>query len=282
VPRTDRPVATGTTVRALVTNDDGIASAGIRALAGAALAAGLEVVVAAPAGEASGSSAALTAVQADGRIVVEQHRLEGVEDVPAYGVAATPAFIVRIATRGAFGPAPDVVLSGINRGANTGRSILHSGTVGAALTARTRGLPGMAVSLAGADPEHWETAAGVAGEVLRHLLAAGEPLVLNLNVPDLPSRQLRGLRRARLAPFGRVQTTITDVGQGYVQLGVAAEEDLEHEPDTDAALVAAGFATVTALHPICERGDVELPGISRPGDEQRSAAPHQDSVEAAP
>ncbi|MEA2615961.1 MAG: 5/3-nucleotidase [Chloroflexota bacterium] len=269
-------------MRALVTNDDGIASAGIRALAGAALAAGLEVVVAAPAEEASGSSAALTAVQADGRVVVEQHRLDGLEDVPAYGVAAAPAYIVRIATRGAFGAAPDVVLSGINRGANTGRAVLHSGTVGAALTARTQGLPGLAVSLAGAHPEHWETAAGVAGEVLRHLLAAGEPLVLNLNVPDLPPRRVRGLRRARLAPIGRVQTTITDIGKGYVQIGVAAEEDAEHEPDTDTALVAAGFATVTALHSICERDDVELPGIPRPGDDEGSAVPHQDSVEAAP
>lgn len=269
-------------MRALVTNDDGIAAVGIRALAGVAVAAGLEVVVAAPADDASGSSAALTAVRADGRVVVEQHRLEGLEDVPAYSVAAAPAYIVRIATRGAFGPAPDVVLSGINRGANTGRAILHSGTVGAALTARTQDLPGLAVSLVGPDPEHWETAAAVAGEVLRHLLAAAEPLVLNLNVPDLPGSRLRGLRRARLAPYGRVQTTIADIGKGYVRLGVADEEDPDHAPDTDAALVAAGFATVTALHSICERDDVELPGISRPGGDEGSAAPHQDSVETAP
>jgi 5'-nucleotidase len=154
--------------------------------------------------------------------------------------------------------------------------------VGAALTARTQGLPGLAVSLAGAHPEHWGTAAEMAGEVLRHLLAAGEPLVLNLNVPDLPASRLRGLRRARLAPLGRVQTTIIDIGQGYVQIGVAAEEDPEHEPGTDAALLAAGFATVTALQSICERDDVELTGIRRPGDEERSAAPHRDSVEAAP
>jgi hypothetical protein len=79
-----------------------------------------------------------------------------------------------------------------------------------------------------------------------------------------------------------VQTTVTDIGQGYVQLGVAAEEDPEHEPGTDAALVAAGYATVTALDPICERDDVELPGISRPGDEELSASTDRDSVEAVP
>jgi 5'-nucleotidase len=270
------------TMRALVTNDDGIASEGIRALAAAAVAAGLEVVVAAPAEEASGSSAAVTAVEAHSRIVVERHRLDGLEDLPAYGVAAAPAYIVRIATRGAFGPAPDVVLSGINRGANTGKAILHSGTVGAALTAGTQGLPGLAVSLAGEHPEHWETAGAMAGEVLRRLLAAGEPLVLNLNVPDLPASRLRGLRRARLARVGRVQAAITDISQGYVQIGVGAAEHPEHEPGTDAALVAAGFATVTALDSICERDEVELTGICRPGDEELSALTDRDSVEAAP
>jgi 5'-nucleotidase len=85
--------------------------------------------------DSSGMSAALTATQADGRIVVEERSLPGLTGVPAYGVAAAPGFIVLIATRGAFGAAPDVVLSGINRGVNTGYAVLHSGTVGAAMTA---------------------------------------------------------------------------------------------------------------------------------------------------
>jgi 5'-nucleotidase len=268
------------TVRALVTNDDGMSSEGIRVLAGAAVAAGLEVVVAAPPDEASGSSAALTAVEVGGRIMVDERRLEGLEAVPAYAVAAAPAFIALMATRGAFGAAPDVVLSGINRGANTGNAILHSGTVGAALTACTQGCPGLAVSLASRHPEHWGTAAQVAGEVLRALLAAAQPLVLNVNVPDLPPAALRGLRRARLASFGAVQMTIADVGRGYVQLGVAAASGAEREPGTDATLIAAGFATVTALHPICQR-DVELPGIPEAGGAEESAAPaNQPSVEA--
>jgi 5'-nucleotidase len=250
------------TSRVLITNDDGISSEGIRALAGVAVAAGHDVVVAAPAEEASGSSAALTAVQAGGRIVVEERPLEGLEGVPAYAVAAAPAFIALIATRGAFGAAPDIVLSGINRGANAGNAILHSGTVGAALTARTQGRPGMAVSLAGPHPEHWDTAACVAGEVLRVLLAAGEMLVLNVNVPDVPVAGLRGIRRASLASFGAVQTTITEVGRGYVQLGIAVDEDAATEPGTDAALVAAGYATVTALDPICERRGVRLPDFA--------------------
>jgi 5'-nucleotidase len=132
--------------------------------------------------------------------------------------------------------------------------------VGAALTARTQGCPGLAVSIASAAPRHWETAARVAGDVLRGLLAAAEPMVLNLNVPDLPLDELRGLRRATLASFGAVQMTITEAGRGYVQVGVEAEQAAV-EPGTDAALVAEGFATVTALRPICELDDVDLANL---------------------
>jgi hypothetical protein len=85
-------------------------------------------------------------------------------------------------------------------------------------------------------------------------VTAPEPLVLNLNVPDLPVAELRGVRRAALASFGAVQMTITEAGRGCVQVGVTAEEEAAAEPGTDAALIAAGYATVTALHPILRAG----------------------------
>jgi 5'-nucleotidase len=124
-------------VHAVVTNDDGIGSEGLRMLAGAAVRAGWDVVVAAPDRQASGSGAAMTAVQADGQVVVERHRLPGIETVPAYAVQAAPGFIAFTAVRGAFGRRPDYLLSGINLGPNTGQAVLHSGTVGAAMTAAT-------------------------------------------------------------------------------------------------------------------------------------------------
>ena len=142
-----------TGVRALVTNDDGIGSEGIRQLALTAVGLGLDVVVAAPLTDASGSSASLLAVQEDSRIVVERRAIAGLDGVPTYGVAAAPGFISLLAVRGAFGPPPDLVLSGINRGLNTGHAILHSGTVGAALTASTLGCRGVAVSLESGWPE---------------------------------------------------------------------------------------------------------------------------------
>ncbi len=158
-------------MRALVTNDDGIGSEGIRQLALTAVGLGLDVVVAAPFQDSSGASASLLAVQDDNRIVVERRRLEGLDGVPAYAVAAAPGYITLLAVREAFGPAPDIVLSGINRGLNVGHAILHSGTVGAALTGSTLGRRGVAVSLESGWPEepavlHWETAAHVAAQVI--------------------------------------------------------------------------------------------------------------------
>jgi len=238
-------------MRALVTNDDGIDSEGLRQLALAAVACGLDVTVAAPQHESSGTSAALTAVHEHGRIVVTPRQLEGLDGVPAQAVEAAPGYIVRIGVRGGFGPAPDIVLAGINRGANFGRAIIHSGTVGAAMSAFTSGHRGLAVSLAGGDPWHWETARDFAERVIPALMAIAHPIVLNLNVPDVAASEVRGLVRARLARFGNVQTTVVETGHGYVKMGVQ-ETGREPESDSDVALVAAGYATLTAVEPIRE------------------------------
>jgi len=246
---------------ALITNDDGIDSEGLRQLALLARQAGLRPVIAAPWSESSGSSAGLTAVGSDGRVVTERRELPGLADVPAYAVRALPGYIALLGSRGAFGPAPDVVLSGINRGANTGNAVLHSGTVGAAMTACTHGARALAVSLAAdetSDPLYWRTAAEVAGRVLAWVLDAKASFVLNLNVPNAPVDALRGLRSAHLARFGVVQTTIAEVGEGFVKVAMA-DANAEYEPGTDAALLADGYATVTPLNPICEASEVRLP-----------------------
>jgi 5'-nucleotidase len=255
-------------LRALVTNDDGIASEGLRRLASLAVDAGLDVVVAAPNRDTSGASASLTAVQAGGRVVLEHRELDGLEGVPAYGLEAVPAFITLIATRGAFGEPPDVVLSGINNGHNAGQAVLHSGTVGAAMTGATQGCRAMAVSAAAAEAPHWDTAVDAARTVLPWLLDAPPRTVLNLNAPGVPALRLRGLRRARLASFGAVQTNIAEVGEDYVRVQIV-DMDAEREPDTDAALLTEAWATLTALQPICEGSypplDMLLPAAHRAG-----------------
>lgn len=239
-------------MRALVTNDDGIESVGLHRLAEAAADAGFDVVVAAPGKDSSGASASLTAVRADGRVMVERRTLDDVPGVTAYAVGATPAFITLLATRGAFGPPPDVVLSGINLGHNAGQAVLHSGTVGAALTAAAQGCRGMAVSTAVAEVPHWDTAAAAARGLLPWLAErAPARTALNVNAPDAAPAAVRGYRTASLATFGAVQANVEEAGRGYVRVQMAAVESAD-EPGTDAALLADGWVTLTLLQPICE------------------------------
>ncbi|MET8147976.1 5'/3'-nucleotidase SurE [Actinoplanes sp. NPDC049668] len=259
------------TPRILITNDDGIDSPGLRHLARSAARQGLDVVVAAPLTEASGSSAAVTAVEQNGKIVVQQRELTGVRNVPAYGVAASPAYIVLLALRGAFGPPPTIVFAGVNRGANAGAAVVHSGTVGATLTASHAGLHGLAVSLDvltpanakgevevdGIDDEkrHWDSAAELAIKLLPTLTHTPVGTVLNLNVPDLHVDGIRGLRRAGLARFGQVQMSIAEAGEGFVRTAVqAADEPVE--AGTDLAALAEGFAVVTPIRSPAEATDV--------------------------
>ncbi|GAA2464417.1 5'/3'-nucleotidase SurE [Winogradskya humida] len=267
------------TPRILITNDDGIDAPGIRWLARAVARQGFDIVVAAPLTEASGTSAAMTAVEQHGKIVVQTRELPGVKNVPAYGVAASPAFIVLLALRGAFGEPPELVLSGINRGANAGAAVIHSGTVGATLTASHAGLHGLAVSLDVLNPangsvgsggqaiadlekaddekRHWTSAAELAVKLLPTLTHTPPGTILNLNVPDLHVDGIRGLRRARLARFGQVQMSIAEAGEGYVRTAVqAADEPLED--GTDLAALAEGFAVVTPIRAPGEATDVKI------------------------
>ena len=249
-------------MRALVTNDDGVHSPGLHALAAVAVHAGLEVVIAAPHEERSGASASLTALQADSRLIIHESEthVEGVEQV--LGVEASPAFIVMAAMAGAFGPEPGLILSGINLGPNTGHAILHSGTVGATLTGATLSCPGIAVSLAGSRPTQFGTAAGVAAQVLDWVLQreVSPSLVLNVNVPDVPLAELRGLRQASLAEFGAVQAEVGEIGKGYATI-TFSHIDAEYEAETDAALVKEGWATITALAAPCEAVRMDLSGL---------------------
>jgi len=246
------------TQRALITNDDGIDAPGLVALAGAAASAGLDVTIAAPAAQSSGSSASIMASESDGRIAVDRRTLDALPDVPAFAVHGGPGLIAMIAARGAFGPAPDVVLSGVNHGANVGRAILHSGTVGAALTGALNGAWAMAVSLdVGMNPSsfHWDVAARAAVELLPLLTSQPRGTALNVNAPN--RRDPLGIRQCTLAPFGIVQTTVAESDESYVRLAV---EELPNVPtaDSDAACLAEGWVTMTAVDSVTEhRIDVE-------------------------
>ena len=252
----------------LLTNDDGIDAEGLHVLARRFADAGHDIIVAAPASDASGSGAALGVFHADAHIDVRRVAIPGC-DAPAWSVAGPPGLCTLAARLGAFGAPPDVVISGINAGLNTGRAILHSGTVGAALTAQNFGAKGLAVSVASAapyEPWRWDTAATIALEVFDMLVAAPPRSALNLNVPALSRAEIRGLRWARLAAFGAVRAAISEVEtDGRLQIELRATDE-RLPSDTDTALCEAGYATLTTLVGIAEAWPTEQPeGVAGDG-----------------
>jgi 5'-nucleotidase len=239
-------------MRALVTNDDGVHSEGLRVLAEAAVDRGLEVTIVAPAFDASGSSASMTAAARDGRVLVDQVG-EGTSGA-VLAVQGPPAFIVRAAMFGAFGPPPDVVLSGVNKGLNTGRAILHSGTVGAALTAATYGRRGLALSADVADDDAWAPECRLVSEAVGWLGRTPEATVLNINVPATGPW---GVRVTCLAEAGTVQGRVSEASGGFVPV-VFADSGSPPEPGTDVAALAEGFVSVTAVRAVTEDHGIDL------------------------
>ena len=233
-------------MRILVTNDDGIDAPGLHALAGAVVARGHDVVVAASLDDRTGASAAIGPAPLTEGIVMERRALPGLDGVTAYGLDATPAMIVLVSRLGALGDPPELVVSGINPGPNTGRALMHSGTVGAALTGANLGVSALAVSMEIGEPMWWETAADLAGLALDWLVDAPVRTVVNLNVPNRPRADVLGVKWAKLAAFGTVRTAVAGSDEGRLQIEFKPT-DVELDPDSDTALVAAGYAAVTTV-----------------------------------
>jgi 5'-nucleotidase len=258
-------------VRLLVTNDDGVDAPGLHALARALLAAGHDLVVAAPLDDRSGSGAAIGRLHVDDHIDVERREIAGLEGVDVVGVDGPPALCVLAARLGGFGDPPELVVSGINPGCNTGRAVLHSGTVGAALTAANFGVSAVAVSIDAStglaheaeaagradgdepimivDPPapHWETAAALAVEAVEWLAGAAPRSVVNLNVPDLPLDEVKGVRWAELAALGTVRSAVVESSDGRLQMELRAS-GVDVPADSDTGLVQAGYAAVTVIN----------------------------------
>jgi 5'-nucleotidase len=239
-------VDTVAVMRVLVTNDDGVRAPGIAELARALRDAGHDIVVAAPLADFSGSGAAIGPVHLNQGVTFEELELEGLPGVPVFGLDGPPALAVLAGRLGGFGPPIDAVASGINPGNNTGRAVLHSGTVGAALTAANFGVSGLAVSVGWADEPEYATGAVVAVAALAWLLDAPKGTVLNVNVPHRSFAELVGIRPARLAPFGTVRTTFVGAGDGRLEMEMQ-DTEVALEPDTDTALVRDGYVAVTSL-----------------------------------
>ncbi len=249
-------------MRVLVTNDDGIESPGLSALAEVVRRNGHDVLVAAPSWDSSGSSSSVTGVSSFGDVVWKPIVWDDWPEGSVVSVEATPALITLVAIHEKFGAKPELVVSGINRGANTGRAILHSGTVGAAFTAFQYGCPALAMSLDVIDLSgamHWDTAAMVATRLLDWMCEDLPHTVINCNVPNLSAGKLLGIRRGSLDLLGTFQTSITEQSGRSVPTTYAEPEDVQSA--TDSSLVREGFASVTALVPVVADTHVDFKKI---------------------
>jgi 5'-nucleotidase len=176
----------------------------------------------------------------------------GPDAMQGFAISGPPGLASMAACLGAFGDPPDVVVSGINSGLNTGHSVLHSGTVGAALTAQNFGRRGLAVSIEPTDPWWWETACAYASSTLEWLVQhTPARTVLNVNVPGRDRADVLGVRWARLDRFGSVRAAVLEAGERGLQLEYRAT-GAELDPTSDTALVEAGFVTLTAIAGIAE------------------------------
>jgi 5'-nucleotidase len=245
-------------MRILVTNDDGIDAPGIQALAAALAEAGHSVLVAAPSYDASGTGAAVGPVHISKRLVFTPGDFDlgpGHGSTDGYSVDGPPALVVMAACLGGFGPVPDLVVSGINDGANTGRHVLHSGTVGAALTAGNHGVSAVAVSV---DGHRWQTAATAAVAAVEWIVGEAPGTVVNVNAPDRAIDDVEGVSHAHLATFGTFQTAFELVDHTTLELRFSAPLT-EADRGSDSDLVSRGWVALTRIVPVgaagSQRGD---------------------------
>lgn len=228
-------------MKILVSNDDGYFAPGITLLAEALRQLG-EVTVVAPERDRSGASNSLTL----DRPLTVRRAPNGF-----FSVNGTPTDCVHIAVTGLLDFTPDVVVSGVNLGANMGDDTIYSGTVAAAVEGYLLGIPSVAVSLASKAGEHFETAIGVALKMVERLSRQpfGEAVLLNVNVPDIAPAQLGAMEVTRLGkrhkaePVVKLQTPRGETAYWIGPAGAAADAG----PGTDFHAVESGRVSVTPL-----------------------------------
>lgn len=226
----------------LISNDDGYQSTGIATLANA-LSNIAEVAVVAPDRDRSGASNSLTL---DSPIRARR------ADNGYTAVDGTPTDCVHLAITGLLPAEPDMVVSGINAGANLGDDVLYSGTVAAAMEGRFLGYPAIAVSLVCEErPQYFDTAARVTVDLVQRVMSGTLPAdtILNVNVPDLPYNELGGLQATRLGHRHKSEPVIRmedPRGRPVYWVGPAGSEQ-DAGPGTDFHAVRSGHVSVTPL-----------------------------------
>ncbi|MGH8704109.1 MAG: 5'/3'-nucleotidase SurE [Burkholderiales bacterium] len=228
-------------MRILISNDDGYFSPGITLLAERLAALG-EVTVVAPERDRSGASNSLTL----DRPLTVRRAANGY-----WFVNGTPTDCVHIAVTGLLDPLPDVVVSGINLGANMGDDTIYSGTVAAATEGFLLGIPSLAVSLASKAGKHMQTAAEIAVRMVERFGRAplAQAVLLNVNVPDVASREVVGVEVTRLGRRHKAEPVVkVETPRGETAYWIGPAGDAQDEgPGTDFHAVAHKRVSVTPL-----------------------------------
>jgi 5'-nucleotidase len=228
-------------MRILLSNDDGVNALGIKVLY-EELSKFADVFVVAPDRNCSGASNSLT--------LLNPLRAQTLEN-GFVSVNGTPTDSVHLAISQLMDPLPDLVVAGINNGANLGDDTLYSGTVAAATEGRHMGLPAVAVSLVGKEEKHYQTAAVIAGNFIKrlkeHPLAADQ--IINLNVPDIPLEEVKGVEVTRLGHRHKAETmkAMKDPWKRDIYWYGSLGAELDAGEGTDFYAVANGYASITPL-----------------------------------
>jgi len=228
-------------VHILVSNDDGYRAPGISVLV-EALAAEYEVSIVAPERNCSGASNSLTLERGLRACQLEEN---------VYYVDGTPTDSVHLAITGLLEKEPDMVVSGINAGANMGDDVLYSGTVAAAMEGRHLGLPAIAVSMDSYTPEFYETGAKAVVQLLKDFKKVSFPTntILNINVPDIPWSEIKGFKATRLGNRHRSEgVVIQDDPRGEPMYWVGPPGKAQDAGEgTDFHAVSEHFVSITPL-----------------------------------
>ncbi|ALE02322.1 5'/3'-nucleotidase SurE [Candidatus Pseudothioglobus singularis] len=226
-------------MRILISNDDGYKAEGIIQLA-KSLSEISEVIIVAPSENKSAASSSLTIGKPLKPIQIEKN---------VYAIDATPSDCVHLALCGFIKESIDLVVTGINLGANLGDDVIYSGTVAGAIEGRFLGLPSIAVSLASWECKHFETA----GKIAKLLVAQIEkaPLayntIINVNVPDIPMSEIKGIKSTRLGNRHKSEPSIQDLKDpSLFWIGENGKES-DNEKGTDFHAISNNFVSVTPL-----------------------------------
>ena len=228
-------------MKILLSNDDGFLAPGLRSLA-KELSMIAEVTIVAPDRNRSGVSNSLTL---DRPLQITQHATR------EYSVNGTPTDCVHLAITGLLKEMPDMIISGINEGANLSDDVLYSGTVAAAMEGRFLGFPAIAVSLAGEHMRHYQTAASIIRSIIENLGVNPLPnsSILNINVPDLPLSEIQGVQMTRLGARHLARPMLESAnprGQPVYWVGLPGEMQ-DAGIGTDYFAVNSGYVSVTPL-----------------------------------